>query len=559
MAKRFITAFAEAGDRAAMPDIPTGTDSNYQTGYPSQYEEDPIVNPVTAKFVERDKSNQLYNDITANIKEWQEHLYPAFITSAVNGGVPFSYSKGSIVSSGGVDFVSNVDSNEDVPPSAKWGVYLAISTEKSDSRYTPVFKSVADMVTNVDSIIYVVDLALKVQGEDGAVTNYTVVTAGSAPDVFLTGSLWARPLGINIPKVNAAGFSDPIINAPLQGGTTQKWFADFFAQNFVLGDGGGSLNAGASGSKDGSNNQFMGLGVGINATSAFACAGGGFNSLNLLTIGDSITTWGYQSGARATTAKNGVFVGTDAGFNVTTAINVVAVGRHVFFDGTSSSDMTVGNIAAIGTDIGLNATTMQDMCIMGTFAQQEGTISARAVVIGQIAAQDANEIKDSVVIGRNVVSNVTSIINNTVEIGVRVNENALTAATNAIIGQNAFFTLATGVSATTENVGVGSQAYSGIYGVQNTGIGTRVGARAADTNLSRTVLIGYRAGDGTAIDDDFIIANSTLSATELIKGNFSTKAMRIEATALTFRNIPVVGTGASGTIWNDSGTVKIVP
>lgn len=123
MAKRFITPFAEAGDRATMPDVPVGTDSNYQTGYPSQYEEDPVVNPLTAKFVERDKSNQLYNDITANLKEWQEHTFPAFITSAVNGGVPFSYKKNSIVTLGGVDYASSVDGNEDVPPSSKWEVF----------------------------------------------------------------------------------------------------------------------------------------------------------------------------------------------------------------------------------------------------------------------------------------------------------------------------------------------------------------------------------------------------------------------------------------------------
>ena len=123
MAKRFITPFAEAGDRATMPDVPVGTDSNYRTGYPSQYEEDPVVNPSTAKFVERDKSNQLYNDITANIKEWQEHVYPEFITPAVNGGVPFPYKKGSIVTDLGVDYLSLVDGNEDPTTSEKWKIY----------------------------------------------------------------------------------------------------------------------------------------------------------------------------------------------------------------------------------------------------------------------------------------------------------------------------------------------------------------------------------------------------------------------------------------------------
>lgn len=123
MAKRFVTAFAEAGDRAVMPDAPVSSESNYQTGYTPEYEQDPAANPTTAKFVERDKSNQLYNDITANIKEWQEHGFPEFITSANNGGVPFSYKKNSIVTYLGVDYISKENVNEDVPPSSKWEVY----------------------------------------------------------------------------------------------------------------------------------------------------------------------------------------------------------------------------------------------------------------------------------------------------------------------------------------------------------------------------------------------------------------------------------------------------
>lgn len=151
MAKRIITAFAEAGDRAAMPDVPAGTDSNYQTGYPSQYEEDPVVNPATAKFVERDKSNQLYNDITANIKEWQEHTYPAFITAAVNGGVPFAYAKNSIVTLSGVDFTSIVDGNEDVPPSAKWSL---LSTNEIETKLSPLTVAImtADTRFSTDDI-----------------------------------------------------------------------------------------------------------------------------------------------------------------------------------------------------------------------------------------------------------------------------------------------------------------------------------------------------------------------------------------------------------------------
>lgn len=121
--KRIVIPFAETGDKSIVPDSPSGTDVNYQTGYPSQYEEDPEVTPETAKFVERDKNNQILNDITGNIKLWQEHAYPDFIIAAVNGGVPFPYNKGSIVTYVGADYISIENANEDIPTSAKWKPY----------------------------------------------------------------------------------------------------------------------------------------------------------------------------------------------------------------------------------------------------------------------------------------------------------------------------------------------------------------------------------------------------------------------------------------------------
>jgi len=177
MAKRFITPFAEAGDRAAMPDTPVGTDSNYQTGYPSQYEEDPVVNPATAKFVERDKSNQLYNDITANIKEWQEHTYPAFIASAVNGGVPFSYKKNSIVTYLGIDYASSVDANTDVPPSSKWEVYTTSLINNLSQTYE--FATVA--LFKVSTIEFPDGKKIHLQDRNA---NFTKITGTGTADTF---------------------------------------------------------------------------------------------------------------------------------------------------------------------------------------------------------------------------------------------------------------------------------------------------------------------------------------------------------------------------------------
>lgn len=122
MAKRFITPFAEAGDRSEIPDTPTGTDVNFQTGYPAEYELDPVTDP-NAKYVERDKTNQLFNDITSNIKDWQERAYPDFITASDNGSVAFPYQKFAKVYHDGVLYESLVDSNTSVPPSSDWFVF----------------------------------------------------------------------------------------------------------------------------------------------------------------------------------------------------------------------------------------------------------------------------------------------------------------------------------------------------------------------------------------------------------------------------------------------------
>ncbi len=372
-----------------------------------------------------------------------------------------------------------------------------------------------------------------------------------------------QPIGLTIPRNNNDSFNRPIFNFGMGASPDINFWANSFAQNFVFSTGGSSLNNAASGTKDGNNNLFIGFGVGDAATTAFACAGGGFNSLNSLTTGDSLTAWGYQSGIRATTAKNGVYVGTDAGFNVTTADNVVAIGRHIFFEGSGSTDMTVGNIVAIGTDIGLNATTMQDMCIMGTFAQQEGTVSARSVVMGQLAAQLANQVDDSIIVGRNTVSKVTSIISATIEIGDRVNENALTVSGNVIVGSKGFFTLATAASATTGNTASGADVGSRVYGINNTLFGNRSGAQPADSLRTGMVCLGYRSGDGFAGDNDLIISNSQVVANSLINGNFASRILKLEALLLSFRNLPnSAPAGGNEQVWydpGDSNRLKFVP
>lgn len=93
MAKFFRIPFATSGDKVAVPDAsqPSGSVS-YTDGFGPDYELDPGVDPA-AKDVPRDETNQLYFDITNAIKEYQEFGVPDFITSALNGGTPFTYAR----------------------------------------------------------------------------------------------------------------------------------------------------------------------------------------------------------------------------------------------------------------------------------------------------------------------------------------------------------------------------------------------------------------------------------------------------------------------------------
>lgn len=126
MLKFFRIPFATSGDRASIPDAsdPSGFVS-YTDGYPIDYEQDPTTDPLTAKDIERDKMNQLLFDLSTALKELQSHTVPDFITSALNGGSPWSYDKYDTVRwNDGVEtfvYESLVGSNTSLPSdTTKW-------------------------------------------------------------------------------------------------------------------------------------------------------------------------------------------------------------------------------------------------------------------------------------------------------------------------------------------------------------------------------------------------------------------------------------------------------
>ena len=117
----FDIPFAENGDLNAIPDAtqPSGTVS-YNQGFPVLYS-----TPVASGGynVPRTAINQALNDITTAIQFQQQGNAAPFITTTMNGGTPYSYSKYALVLYSGVVYQSLVNSNADTPPSSKWGVF----------------------------------------------------------------------------------------------------------------------------------------------------------------------------------------------------------------------------------------------------------------------------------------------------------------------------------------------------------------------------------------------------------------------------------------------------
>lgn len=111
--------FASSGDKVAVPDTDAGGGVNMTQGYGQAYSLDPATDP-SAKRIERDKMNWLFNIITQAINEIQSGGVAPFITSADNGGSAFSYGKGALVSLGGVVYQSLVANNTATPPGANW-------------------------------------------------------------------------------------------------------------------------------------------------------------------------------------------------------------------------------------------------------------------------------------------------------------------------------------------------------------------------------------------------------------------------------------------------------
>lgn len=161
--KFFRFLFGVSGTRAAVPDDadPSGYVS-YEEGFPSDYEL-PKSNP-SRKPVPRDKTNQIYYDLTSTLKQYQQYGIPEWVAAADNDGVALSYSKGiRVYYSADAGATWNIykslqDSNTATPgtDATKWALESLYNQVPSctsagtgdaiTATFTPTFTSYADVI-----------------------------------------------------------------------------------------------------------------------------------------------------------------------------------------------------------------------------------------------------------------------------------------------------------------------------------------------------------------------------------------------------------------------------
>lgn len=176
MAKFFRFPWATAGDKTAVPDV---TDVSgfvsYQQGYGADYQRDPSSDPL-AKRIERNKMNQVFADITDNLRHYQIHTFPEYITSADNGGTPFAYDINSVVrfdpGTGYKLYQNTTAGNTAAPNVSGWNVFTL--TSEALNFIKPVLG--AALFTKVNAYSISIPIGTKVLVGDTLVSVTSLVT-----------------------------------------------------------------------------------------------------------------------------------------------------------------------------------------------------------------------------------------------------------------------------------------------------------------------------------------------------------------------------------------------
>ena len=115
MFKFFKFPFASQGDKNSVPDsVQTDGSVSYEQGFGYDYARNLADDPL-AKPMPRDKTNQIFHDVTQAIREYQTLGIPDYIELEQNGGEAFAYAKYAVVRYAGSVYVSLKDNNGSLP------------------------------------------------------------------------------------------------------------------------------------------------------------------------------------------------------------------------------------------------------------------------------------------------------------------------------------------------------------------------------------------------------------------------------------------------------------
>lgn len=156
----YINTFASAGDVATIPVTGTNLSAvNFQYGYGANYSKSLETDPDALKL-DRQTFNYLMNTMTANWQNLYQNGVAPWISSADNGGSPYSYSKNALVRyTDGKNYFSLVDTNTTTPGSdpTKWYMWSPSPSTKQVTLTTSPGSTLANntYVVNSGSLITV--------------------------------------------------------------------------------------------------------------------------------------------------------------------------------------------------------------------------------------------------------------------------------------------------------------------------------------------------------------------------------------------------------------------
>ena len=202
-AKKFIIPFAATGDKTAVPNTlqPDGTVS-YAQGFGPDYELDKTLDPVNAKDVPRDQTNQIYFDLTDAVGEQQ--LYGVALWGADRAPYPLNaraYHNDKL-------WRSSVINNSGEPGVSGWEDVSVLSDTVNAPIATVAAAGTINLTTGAPntSQLAISGTGVSINGFTVAANRFFVVKMTGATNTLVNSASLVTGRGANIPVVAGDSF-----------------------------------------------------------------------------------------------------------------------------------------------------------------------------------------------------------------------------------------------------------------------------------------------------------------------------------------------------------------